>query len=135
MGGTKNRYILLYLIPYSTRQYAHLGIAARAQRLEQNEVIDDVAVLQPAPADRGGVFQLLLLRKLRLLAGDVSRVLDLRLPLRDHPSMCGERSVWHERTTFGRSNPFSEPYPCVQGKTTWDKSWIRSAVVNLRGEN
>lgn len=53
---------------------AYLGVAARAQRLEEDVVVDDVAVLEPASPDGRRVLQLLLLRELGLLAGDIGRV-------------------------------------------------------------
>lgn len=57
----------------------HLCIAARAQWIEEDEIIDDVTVLDPASPDGCGMLQPLLLRQLRLLAGDVRRVLDGQL--------------------------------------------------------
>lgn len=53
----------------------HLCIAARAQWVEEDEIVDDVTVLDPASPDGCGMLQLLPLRQLRLLAGDVRRVL------------------------------------------------------------
>lgn len=61
----------------------HLGVAARAQRLQKDVVVDDISVLEPAAPHGRGVLQLLLLRELRLLTGDVGRVLHRLIPV--HP--------------------------------------------------
>lgn len=54
---------------------SYLCVTARPKGVEEDEVIHDVTILQPAASDGGRVFQLLLLRKLCFFPGDVRRVL------------------------------------------------------------